>query len=36
MTIDPTDYEPRPADELCSAYDYCHQLGCNFSELPHG
>lgn len=67
MTIDKTDYEPRPADDwhakaLLPGFsdvlferatkdlpryfsfikrefwmkDYCHQLGCNFDELPHG
>jgi len=66
MTIDPTDYEPRPADDFAAAREirkkwasfprmslssfnrycsllerfkkttHCHQLGCNFDELPHG
>jgi hypothetical protein len=68
MSIDATDYEPRPADDLISANvpaialgfiaantisekdkprftsilkgnfkpKICHQLGCNFNELPHG
>lgn len=63
MTIDPADYEPRPADDFLSMsvaplptatndddkerlsslmrgyFDQeprCPQLGCNFSELPHG
>jgi len=70
MTVDPTDYAPRPADDFVSRIDLvakqskrngwlvlplvpmdlmpryfsiikfkpfeCHQLGCNFDELPHG
>lgn len=63
MTLDPEDYEPRPADDfwarLPAPHDVtprlhrlisiirgddrradpsakCHQLGCKFSELPHG
>ncbi|CAB4164978.1 hypothetical protein UFOVP817_21 [uncultured Caudovirales phage] len=66
MTIDPTDYEPRPADDFAAAMnslgffkiidtlerfterdseiwrgintseERCNQLGCDFSDLPHG
>lgn len=64
MTLDPKDYEPRPADDLWAGihvatefkskdhvaltslirgdqqrnnpFAACPQLGCKFSELPHG
>ena len=35
MTIDATDYEPRPTPPPPADAETCDQLGCPFAELPH-